>query len=205
MALTHASSIPRGAVIGQPPTFGIIPPLTLFVDVEEMLNNGSALSGSSALSRQLAFTGSNQDAAVYFHGATHNFCTFVRPIPDAWQGATIKLYGKMYHRTGGLTGTGSPPDDQIKIEAGWETVASGVTHVDLGTRNDGTAPHETNTNQQLGTAVDSPLYVEVAEIAIGVSDRILHGRLTRDASDSSDDGLGAGMWCVGIFGAIPEV
>ena len=205
MPLTFASSIPRGAVIGQPPTFGIIKPEELFVDVDEIINNGSAFGGSFAISRQAAFTGSNQDAGLFSHGAAFESCYFCRPIENKWQGATIKMYALVYHKTGSLTGTGTPPDDQVRLEVGYETLADLTAYVDLGVQNDGTAPHEVNTNQQLGTAIDRPLYLEVAEIAIGASDRILHGRFTRDANDATNDGLGGGMYCIGIFFAIPEV
>lgn len=200
MPLTFASSIPRGAVIGQPPTFGIVSPLTLLVDVVELIGNGN--QGSPVVGNVDVYGAlSDQDAADYTFGAVTIASIFARPIPDRWQGQTIKIFIACCHTTGSLTGTGSPPDDQVRWEFGYQLAAAGVAAVDLGASNDGTAPNEINTNVQLGIAQADVLYVEVAPIAIGANDRFLYGRITRDANDA-DDGLSGNCHVLGLHHTI---
>ena len=202
MSLTFASSIPRGAIIGQQPTFGIVAPLTLLVDVFELFNNGDQGSFGVTLFDVYGAL-SDQDAASYTFGAATIASIFARPIPDAWQGQTIKIFVECCHTTAALTGTGTPPDDQVRWEFGYQLAAAGVAAVDLGPSNDGTAPNEINTNLQLGTAQADVLYAEIAEIAIGVNDRFLYGRITRDANDGTNDGLSGNCHVLGLHHTIP--
>ncbi len=204
MSLTFMSSIPRGAIIGQPSTviFEVVPLHLLFVDVLELVNHGN--QGSFAVGTFDIYAAlSDQDAATYTFGGATIASSWARPIPDIWQGQTIKLFMMCCHTTGGLTGTGSPPDDQVRWEFGYQLAEAGVAVVDLGASNDGTAPNEVNTNVQLGVAQADILYAEIASIAIGANDRFLYGRITRNALDSANDGLSGNCHSIGIHGTIP--
>jgi hypothetical protein len=123
---------------------------------------------------------------------------FTRPIPAAWAGLNIQLLVYHHHDKSGLSGSGSPPDDQVHWELGYETLADGVAFVDLGDSNDGTAPHEVSTNVQLGTTQEAPKFSVLATIAVGASDKIIHARITRPQGHA-DDGLNAGIFVL-MFG-----
>lgn len=162
-----------------------------FIDVEELINNGSGVARQNAFS-----TGGNTDA-VAFDGTGADRSYFTRPIPDEWQGQQIRFYVLWHHVTGALTGTGSPPDDQIRLESGWETLADQVAYVDLGVTGDGTAPHENNENLQLGVTTNAVLWHLIATVPLAATDRFFHGRITRDAIDTGNDGLAATALCMG--------
>jgi hypothetical protein len=157
----------------------------IFIDIEELIAQGSGVS------RTYAFAPSNQRAATFGPSPEVDRTYFTRHIPDSWQGKNILVYLLCSHRTGALTGTGSPPDDQVRLEIGWETLADAVAYVDLGVRNDATAPHESDVNQQLGTTQEAVLWVLGATIATSGSDRFLHVRVTRDGADALDGLSGA--------------
>ena len=173
------------------------PPELDGVDILEVVAHGSAFGGSTAITAALPFTGSDQRAAVFTFGAVFMSTYFTRPLPDVWQGQTIEVQAWIAHTTGSLTGAGSPPDDQVKIEFGYETLADATTYVDLGVQNDATAPHETDSNIQLGTTQQLFSRFLVASILVGATDRFLHCRFTRDANDA-DDGLSGVMYLAGL-------
>lgn len=153
-----------------------------FIDVEELLANGSGVARGDAFA-----TGNTDSAAFDGTGADRTY--FTRPVPDEWQGQQIRWYVILHHRVGALTGSGSPPDDQIRLESGWATAADNAAYVDLGITGDGTAPNENNENIQLGVTVDAPIWHLIATIIVGVADRFVHMRITRDAVDTGNDGL----------------
>lgn len=194
------------AIIGRPPDLGVPPtPENFFVDVEEIIRNGGTEggSGSAVGLGSSIFVNSSQQTANFTFGATTIAAISTRPIPKLWQGKDVGLWALISHNAAGLTGGGSPPDDQVAWEIGWETMASSVAYADLSHENDGTAPHEQDTNVQIGTVIDQPIYRLLATIPIGAADEVIHFRVTRDANDA-DDGLAATLEVLGFFlGVVP--
>ncbi len=163
----------------------------IFIDIEELLQN------SSGVARVVAFATGNGDGAAFGQASQVDRTYFSRAIPDEWQNGSVGIYMLLHHRTGGLAGTGSPPDDQVKLETGWAVIADAIAYPDLGTRNDGTAPNEADENLQLGVTIEAVLWHLLATATIGIADRFIHVRITRDASDTGDDGLAGNMVSVG--------
>ena len=161
-----------------------------FIDVDELINNGSGVS------RTFAFPTADLDAAT-FDGTGADRTYFSRPVPDEWQGQGIRWYVILHHQVGSLTGTGSPPDDQGRLQSGWATAADNAAYVDLGVTGDGTAPNENNENIQLGVTIEAPIWHLIATIDVGAADRFIHMRITRDAVDTGNDGLAGNMLCIG--------
>ena len=162
----------------------------LFIDVDELISNGSGVSRVNAFS-----TGGNTDGAA-FDGTGADRTYFSRAVPDEWRGQQIGFYVLLHHLVGALTGTGSPPDDQIRLESGWETLEDQTAYVDLGTA-EGGAPHETNENLQLGVTTNAVLWHLVAFVPMAATDRFFHARITRDAVDTGNDGLAGNAICMG--------
>jgi len=165
-----------------------------FISVEDMVEHGSGMS------RANAFAVNNMDAATFDWGSIADDFFHMVPIPPAWQGETIEVAILLHHRKAGLAGTGSPPDDQVRMELGYDLGADDAI-VNLGPSNDGTAPNELNVEQQLGTTVDAPTLVSLtggAGIAVGASDTYLWLRCTRNAGHAND-GLSATLYSTGAL------
>lgn len=169
----------------------------IIIDTEEILNN------SSGVTLLGAFASANEDSAV-FDTAANDRTYFSRPIPDEWQGETIEWRALLHHRTGSLTGTGSPPDDQVKLECGFALLADTIVYVDLGTTNDGTAPNEIDQTVQLGTIQEAVIWHLISSILIGPSDRFFHGRFNRDGVDA-DDGLAGNLHVISMALLLPPI
>ena len=187
------------ALIGRFERAGV-PPEALYhwIDVEEIVAHGG---GVGPPSRSPCFNSVNadQDGAVFTWGGSATPMTeFTRSIPADWAGSNIQLLVYHHHDESGLAGSGSPPDDQVHWELGYETLADGVAFVDLGDSNDGTAPHEVSTIVQLGTTQEAPKFNVLATITTGASDKVIHARVTRPQGHA-DDGLDANIYVL-MFG-----
>ncbi len=160
----------------------------IYIDDRELFQHADSGTG------RYGFVGfGNYDAHIFRWGGVNDRTYFSRAVPDSWQGETIQLYGCYSHNTAGLTGAGSPPDDQIGMEIGYAVTADLIAVPDLGTLNDGTAPNEIDDNVQLGVTQVAPLWRLHGSIAIGATDRFIHVRSTRAAA-GANDGLSGSLF-----------
>lgn len=187
-AATLDNAVPNATLDGSVPdaglqisTSGFVPGPTppeddeaiMWIDFDELFENAD-----SGTQRKLVFDPlANAEAHVFRGGGTQDRTYFIRDIPDAWQGRTVQLYGKFSHLTAGLTGTGTPPDDEVQLDLGWFIGAAGVALPNLGTINDGTAPNEASVLFQLGVTQKAPLWQLIQNFAFGALDRTLYIRI----------------------------